>query len=110
MRRALTFLAVLAFASLSFTKPAWSADSSEKPGRKVHKVAPVYPDIAKKLHLRGTVRVEVTIAQTGAISRTRVLGGNPLLSQAAQEAIAKWKYDAGPQETTVIEFVFAPDN
>jgi TonB family protein len=70
----------------------------------------VYPDIARKLQLHGSVRVEVTIAPSGAVTRTEVLGGNPLLSRAVLEALAKWKYDAGPEETKTLNFVFDPAN
>jgi len=110
MRRS-TFIVVLAAVALGFTTAARAADASERPERKAHvKVAPVYPDIAKKLQLRGTVRVEVTITPSGAITKTKVLGGNPLFSQAALDALTKWKYEAGPEETMIVEFVFGPVN
>jgi len=35
------------------------------------------------------------------------LGGNPVLVDAAVEAVAKWKFDPGPSETTeVVQVTF----
>lgn len=112
MRRPTKLVAAFVAAiALSFMTPARAADSSEKQLRKIHaKVAPVYPDLARKLQLRGTVRVEVTIGPSGTITKTRILGGNPLLSRASLDALAKWKYDPGPEETKIVEFVFGPIN
>ena len=79
-------------------------------GRKVKsRVTPVYPELAKKMSVSGSVKVEVTIAPNGAVKSTRVIGGHPLLVDAAVDAVKRWKYEAGPDETTqVVEFKFNP--
>jgi TonB family protein len=66
------------------------------------RVAPPYPDIAKKLHLHGTVRVEAVVRANGTVKSTRVLGGNPVLGEAAEDAVAKWKFEPSQAETTEI--------
>jgi TonB family protein len=69
---------------------------------------PVYPELAKNLMLKGTVRMEVVIAADGEIKSTKVLGGHPILVQAAVDAVRKWKYAPSNGETTVtLEFTFA---
>jgi len=70
-------------------------------------VEPRYPDLARELHLAGKVKIEVIIAADGRVKDTRVLGGSPVLANAAVDAIRQWKYEAGPRETTaVIEVEF----
>jgi TonB family protein len=65
----------------------------------VSKVAPVYPDLARKLGLRGVVKLIVVILPDGRVKSTEVVGGNPVLSQAAVEAVRKWRYEPAPQQT-----------
>jgi TonB family protein len=70
-------------------------------------LTPQYPELAKKLNLSGTVRIEVTIAPDGTVKRTRILGGHPLLAASAEEAAQKSTFEPGPKETTeIIEFKF----
>jgi TonB family protein len=55
----------------------------------------------------GMVRLEATIAPNGTVKQVKVLGGHPLLVQAATDAIRKWKYaPAGEETTAVVEFRF----
>lgn len=81
-------------------------------GRKVKsRVTPTYPELAKKMNVSGTVKVEVTIAANGTVKSTRVIGGHPLLVDAAVDAVKRWKYETGPDETTqVVEFKFTPQS
>jgi TonB family protein len=85
---------------------------AQEDGRKVKsRVTPVYPELAKKMSVSGTVKVEVTIAPSGAVKSTRVIGGHPLLVDAAVDAVKRWKYEAGADETTqVVEFKFTPQS
>jgi TonB family protein len=72
-----------------------------------HLVAPQFPDLAKKLNLTGTVRIEVTIGQDGIVKHSRILGGHPVLAAEAERAAEKSTFEPGPKETTeVIEFKF----
>jgi outer membrane biosynthesis protein TonB len=36
----------------------------------------------------------------------KVVGGHPLLADAAVRAISKWKYEPGPEETTIVQVDF----
>jgi TonB family protein len=68
---------------------------------------PTRSDLARRLNLSGTVRIEVTIAPDGTVKRSRVLGGHPVLAQDAQHAAEKSTFDPGPEETTeILEFKF----
>jgi TonB family protein len=64
-----------------------------KPPRKVHSVAPVYPDDAKAAHVAGVVIVEVTIAKDGSVSNARILRSVPMLDQAALDAVTQWVFE-----------------
>lgn len=72
---------------------------------------PLFPELARKLNLTGTAKIEVTIAPDGTVKRTRIVGGHPLLASAAESAAQKSMFQPGPRETTeVIEFKFSAAN
>ena len=64
------------------------------------KIAPVYPEIAKRLHVTGIVKLEVTVDPDGKVTAVKTLSGNHVLADAAEEAVRKWKFVPGPKETT----------
>ncbi|HME34919.1 MAG TPA: energy transducer TonB [Candidatus Sulfotelmatobacter sp.] len=71
------------------------------------RVAPNYPELARKMHIHGVVRVETQVRANGSVKSTHVLGGNPVLVDAAVDAIGKWKFEPGPSETTeVVQLTF----
>jgi len=71
--------------------------------------APAYPDVAKKLRLVGTVKVQVVIGADGKIKGTTFIGGHPVLVNAVEETLKNWKYAPGSGETsTLLEFNFHP--
>ena len=84
---------------------AQSAPVARRPVR--HLVTPVYPDLAKKMNLTGTARIEVTIGPDGVVKHTRVLGGHPVLAAEAERAAEKSTFEPAPSETVeIIEFKF----
>ncbi len=75
----------------------------------VRKVMPAYPDIAKRMQLTGSVKIVAAVEPDGTVKNTQPVGGNPVLLQAAQEAVSKWKFAAGNAETKeLIELHFDP--
>jgi TonB family protein len=70
---------------------------------------PIYPQLAHKSGLSGTVKVQVVIATDGTIKDVKVVGGHPLFIDATLDALKKWKYAPSSSETTtVLEFNFHP--
>ncbi len=70
---------------------------------------PEYPELARKLNIRGTVRVQLLIAPDGHVKNTKVLGGSPVLVQAVVDAVRKWKYEPADAESTqIVKFEFDP--
>jgi TonB family protein len=80
--------------------PAGLAQKKERAERKVlNKTAPVIPDLAKRMHITGVVRVEAVVRANGSVKSTKVLGGNPVLIESAVEATRKWTFVAASAES-----------
>ncbi len=79
------------------------ANSSSSGARKVRsKVAPEYPALARQVNVTGKVKISVTISPEGHVISTKVLGGSPLLTEAANTAVKQWRYEPGPKESVEI--------
>jgi TonB family protein len=101
---ALVVVALILFTQLQAQTPAPSA--SER--KVISRVAPSYPDLAKKMHLQGAVRIEAVVRPNGSVKSTRVLGGNPVLVESASDAVKQWKFESAQAETTeVVQLTFA---
>ena len=86
-----------------------SQEQAESKRKIVSRVAPVYPALASRMQISGTVRVQAVVAPNGSVRFTQVVGGSPVLAKAAVDAIEKWKWNPAPQETKeVIELNFHP--
>jgi protein TonB len=86
------------------------AEDAELSRKVKNKVAPVYPDIARRMNISGTVKVAVVVAPNGTLRSTKVVGGHPLLVTAAVDALKKWKFEPAVEESTgVVEFKFQPE-
>ena len=103
MRRRVLFMTVALIALTTSIASAQNASAQSSSDRKVStRVSPNYPELAKKMHIHGVVRVEAVVKANGTVKATRVLGGNPVLVDAAVEAVGKWKFEPGQSETTEI--------
>jgi TonB family protein len=75
------------------------------------KVAPAYPELAKRMNITGTVKVLVVVSPNGSLKDTKVVGGNPLLVNAAMDALKKWKFEPADGESSgTVEFKFQPQD
>jgi TonB family protein len=75
------------------------------------KVMPAYPDLARRMNITGTVKVLVVVAPNGSLKDTKIVGGNPLLVNAAMDALKKWKFEPADSESTgTVEFKFQPQD
>jgi TonB family protein len=103
MRRRVLFTTVGLIAlttSIAWAQNVSAAATSER--KVASRVAANYPELAKKMHIHGVVRVEAVVKANGSVKTTRVLGGNPVLVDAAVEAVTKWKFEPGQGETTEV--------
>ena len=65
----------------------------------MYKLAPVYPELAKRMQISGVVKLRATVAPKGSIKSIEPVGGNLVLIKAAQDAVKDWKYAPAPAET-----------
>jgi TonB family protein len=102
-------LALLLGGSAIVSPRATAQDSPTETKRKVKtRVLPEYPAIAKQLNLAGKVKIETTVAADGHVTNTRIIGGNPVLANSAQDAVRKWRFEPAPKDTVeVIEVDFS---
>ncbi len=71
------------------------------------KADPVYPEMARRFHLSGTVKVQVVITPAGTVKSAKAVGGHPVLADAAVDAARKWRFEPSNEETTqVLAFNF----
>jgi TonB family protein len=75
----------------------------------ITRVEPEYPETLKRLNIGGTVRLQVTISPKGNVEGVQLLGGNPILGDAATSAIKRWVYtSAHSRSTAEISIPFDP--
>lgn len=105
---ALTLTFAIAVSMPVQTQLLAQSNSAPASGRAVtSRVAPAYPELARKMHIHGTVKVEAGVRANGTVKSTRILGGNPVLIEAASDAVKQWKFAPGPAETTeVVQLTF----
>jgi len=103
---------VIAFALSHSLAPAVRAQdqqpSSESKRRVVRRVTPDYPPAAKRMGLGGTVRIVAVVGSDGNVKKVEPVGGSPILVQAAETAISKWKYAPGAESQESVELHFTP--
>ena len=77
--------------------------------RLVEKVQPVYPILARKNNLSGSVKLRVTVAADGHAKEVAVIGGNPVFVDSATESVKKFKWSSADRETVeTLEVRFNP--
>ena len=86
------------------------AQKNEKFNRKlIYRENPGYPSTLREAHIGGVVRLQIVISAKGTVDQISPLGGNPVLVEAASNAVRKWKYAPGDSESkTEVEFTFDP--
>ncbi len=99
----------LAVGAITVGAPQSQSQTDEILRRAKTKVQPVYPELARKMNITGTVKIEVVVAPNGTVKDARVVGGHPVLAGAALEAARKWRFEpAAVENTGVIDFKFEP--
>jgi TonB family protein len=88
---------------LAMALPVMAADARVVKSR----VPPVYPEIAKRMRISGSVKLEAAVDPEGKVTDVKEVSGNHTLAEAAKEALKKWKFAAGSSdsnETVEINF------
>ena len=58
----------------------------------VHRVHPNYPKQARARKLHGTVVLEAVVNKQGKVDSLQLVSGDPVLAQAAADAVKQWRY------------------
>ena len=83
---------ILGGALLAMALSLGVANLQAQEGRKaLSNPAPAYPEVAKRLRLVGTVKVQILIAVDGRIKEKTFIGGHPVLVNAVEETLKNWK-------------------
>src|SRR2546427_412104 len=61
--------------------------------RVVRLVPPVYPSLASRARVTGTVILEAILTEDGTVDQIRVISGHPLLIDAAVNCVKRWRYE-----------------
>jgi TonB family protein len=76
--------------------PAHAAGNREVRAR----IAPVYPELAKRMKISGAVKVEAVVDADGKVTAVKSLSGNRMLEAAAEDAVKKWKFETASATST----------
>jgi len=67
----------------------------------VSKVPPVYPELARRMHVSGVVVLQLVVAPDGSVSDAKVESGHALLGTAAQDAVRRWRFEPAAETTSM---------
>ena len=72
-------------------------------------VTPEYPQLLREQGIGGIVRLRLTVAAKGDVSKAEVIGGNPILGEVAVAAAQRWRFVAGSSQTVMeVTIPFGP--
>lgn len=110
LRKLCAWLGALVVAVAIWANLGLAQDGSNEITRRAKtRVEPTYPDLARKMNITGTVKVEVVVSPNGTVKDAKVVGGHPVLAGAALEAVKKWRFEPAASESTgVVDFKFEP--
>jgi TonB family protein len=101
----LLFVLLLTAALIAQTHAAQVQDRSER--KVLSKIAPSYPEPARRYGIKGVVRLEVIIRKDGSDKASKALGGSSFLIETATMAINQWRFAPALEETTeVVKIAF----
>lgn len=96
---------LLALFSFCFVEASAAQETSRKV---VAKTAPTYPELAKRMHVTGKIKLEVVITAGGSVKSATLVGGSPVFEKNAIEAVKQWRFEPAQAETkTVVVLEFA---
>ena len=61
-------------------------------GLLIHKVKPLYPEIAREARVQGPVVLRAVIAKDGTVQQLQLVYGNPMLVASAIDAVKEWRF------------------
>jgi len=108
MRKSLAILAASVLLLLPAVGPRGLTEDARDlhPRAVLHRVPPIYPEIARRLNLDGLVMVRAEVAADGHVKSVSIISGNAILGQAAIRAVREWVFAPGAEESVAIGITF----
>lgn len=94
---------VTGLASASSSREPVPHNSQLQASQLIERTEPIYPVVAKEAHVSGAVELRFHIRPDGSVHDVAVVRGNRLLSEAALEAVQKWRYKPALLNGTPVE-------
>jgi TonB family protein len=63
------------------------------PARLIKRIDPIYPLEARQRMVQGAVVMKATIATDGSVKNFKITSGDPMLRNAARDAVTQWRYE-----------------
>lgn len=105
------FPRVVRFVLLTAVIGALGIAGAQETRKAKSEVKPAFPELARKMNLSSTVKVQVEISPAGTVTSAKALGGHPMFLDSAVEAAKKWRFEPSQEATSqVIEFKFVNPN
>jgi TonB family protein len=90
--------------------PLACAQDQEIARKTKSKIAPAYPELARRMNITGVVKVQITVDKNGNVKNSKLVGGHPILANAALEAVRKWHFENASEDSIgIVEFHFDPN-
>ncbi len=80
-------------------------DSSDFFKRLIASPRPAYPELARRARIQGIVKLQVKVKADGRIEVQKVLQGEPVLADAAMEAVNRWRAKPASINGTRVETI-----
>ena len=58
----------------------------------ISRPSPTLPEFARTRGIYGTVSLEATVNERGAVTDIRIVNGHPVLARAAADAVRRWRF------------------
>jgi TonB family protein len=66
---------------------------------------PAYPELARRARIQGVVKLQVKVKTDGSVEVQKILQGEPVLADAAAEAVKKWRANPASINGTHVETI-----
>jgi len=104
MPMSLRRFAVLLLELLTLTTFVSAQDRAAK-----KRVAPAYPELARRMHVGGAVKLQLDVDPEGQVKEVKIVEGHALLRDAAVTAARQWVFAKAPSKTVeLVEVNFKP--
>ena len=80
-------------------------DSNDLFKRLIAHPSPAYPELAKHARIQGVVKLQVKVKTDGSVEVQKILQGEPVLAEAAIEAVKRWRANPASINGTRVETI-----